>query len=73
LPTLSNKSRVLSTGQYTDEQEDTVDSHAYGGEGVLEKMREDAVKTPEYFVDFCPSRGWRRRPIWASVRTRWTR
>jgi hypothetical protein len=35
----------------------TVDAHAYGGEGALEKMREDAVKTLEYFVDFCQSHG----------------
>jgi amino acid transporter len=35
----------------------TVDSHAYGGEGALEKMREDAAETLEYFVDFCQSHG----------------
>jgi amino acid transporter len=35
----------------------TVDSHAYGGEGALEKMREDAAETLEYFVDFCHSHG----------------
>jgi hypothetical protein len=35
----------------------TVDSHAYGGEGALEQMREDAAKTLEYFVDFCQSHG----------------
>jgi amino acid transporter len=35
----------------------TVDAHAYGGEGALEKMREDAVQTLEYFVDFCQSHG----------------
>jgi amino acid transporter len=35
----------------------TVDSHAYGGEGAMEKMREDAVKTLEFFVDFCHSHG----------------
>jgi hypothetical protein len=35
----------------------TVDSHAYGGEGALEKMRENAAETLEYFVDFCQSHG----------------
>lgn len=35
----------------------TVDSHAYGGEGALEKMREEAAGTLEYFVDFCQSHG----------------
>jgi amino acid transporter len=35
----------------------TVDSHAYGGEGALEKMREDAAETLEFFVDFCHSHG----------------
>jgi hypothetical protein len=35
----------------------TVDAHAYGGEGAMEKMREDAAKTLEYFVDFCQSHG----------------
>lgn len=35
----------------------TVDAHAYGGEGALEQMREDAAKTLEYFVDFCQSHG----------------
>jgi predicted membrane channel-forming protein YqfA (hemolysin III family) len=35
----------------------TVDSHAYGGEGALEKMRADAARTLEYFVDFCQSHG----------------
>jgi amino acid transporter len=35
----------------------TVDAHAYGGEGALEKMREDAVGTLEFFVDFCQSHG----------------
>jgi amino acid transporter len=35
----------------------TVDAHAYGGEGALEKMREDAVATLEFFVDFCHSHG----------------
>jgi hypothetical protein len=35
----------------------TVDAHAYGGEGALEKMRVDAARTLEYFVDFCQSHG----------------
>ena len=35
----------------------TVDAHAYGGEGALEKMRSDAARTLEYFVDFCQSHG----------------
>ncbi|MES2150837.1 MAG: APC family permease [Pseudomonadota bacterium] len=35
----------------------TVDSHAYGGEGALEKMREEAAETLEFFVDFCQSHG----------------
>jgi amino acid transporter len=35
----------------------TVDAHAYGGEGALEKMRADAVETLEFFVDFCQSHG----------------
>ncbi|HAT29792.1 MAG TPA: amino acid transporter [Janthinobacterium sp.] len=35
----------------------TVDSHAYGGEGALEEMREEAAATLEYFVDFCHSHG----------------
>jgi amino acid transporter len=35
----------------------TVDSHAYGGEGALEQMREDAATTLEFFVDFCHSHG----------------
>ncbi len=35
----------------------TVDSHVYGGEGALEKMREDAAETLEFFVDFCQSHG----------------
>ncbi|MDC8759674.1 APC family permease [Janthinobacterium fluminis] len=35
----------------------TVDSHAYGGEGALEKMRTEAAETLEYFVDFCHSHG----------------
>ena len=35
----------------------TVDSHAYGGEGAMEKMREEAAQTLEFFVDFCHSHG----------------
>ena len=35
----------------------TVDSHAYGGEGALEKMRAEAAETLEFFVDFCQSHG----------------
>ena len=35
----------------------TVDSHAYGGEGALEKMRSEAADTLEFFVDFCQSHG----------------
>jgi hypothetical protein len=35
----------------------TVDAHAYGGEGALEKMRADAVETLEFFVGFCQSHG----------------
>ncbi|MYM29949.1 amino acid permease [Duganella sp. CY15W] len=35
----------------------TVDSHAYGGEGALEQMREEAAETLEFFVDFCHSHG----------------
>jgi amino acid transporter len=35
----------------------TVDAHAYGGEGALEKMRTDAAETLEFFVDFCQSHG----------------
>ncbi|GGB97341.1 APC family permease [Pseudoduganella buxea] len=35
----------------------TVDSHAYGGEGAMDKMREEAAATLEYFVDFCHSHG----------------
>lgn len=35
----------------------TVDSHAYGGEGAVEKMRAEAADTLEYFVDFCQSHG----------------
>jgi amino acid transporter len=35
----------------------TVDSHAYGGEGALEQMREEATATLEFFVDFCHSHG----------------
>ncbi|MGZ5201383.1 MAG: APC family permease [Telluria sp.] len=35
----------------------TVDAHVYGGEGAMEKMREDAADTLEFFVDFCHSHG----------------
>lgn len=35
----------------------TVDYHAYGGEGAMEKMRDEAAETLEYFVDFCHSHG----------------
>jgi amino acid transporter len=35
----------------------TVDSHAYGGEGEVEKMRAEANATLNYFVDFCHSHG----------------
>jgi hypothetical protein len=35
----------------------TVDAHAYGGEGAMEKMRHDAAETLEFFVDFCHSHG----------------
>jgi amino acid transporter len=35
----------------------TVDSHVYGGEGAMEKMRADAARTLEFFVDFCQSHG----------------
>jgi amino acid transporter len=35
----------------------TVDSHAYGGEGVLERMRVEADATLKFFVDFCQSHG----------------
>ncbi|MEO7495128.1 MAG: APC family permease [Massilia sp.] len=35
----------------------TVDAHAYGGEGALEKIRHDAEETLEFFVDFCQSHG----------------
>jgi amino acid transporter len=35
----------------------TVDSHSYGGEGEVEKMRVEANATLEYFVDFCHSHG----------------
>ena len=33
----------------------TVDSHAYGGDGALEKMRAEADATLNFFVDFCHS------------------
>jgi amino acid transporter len=35
----------------------TVDSHAYGGEGAMEQMRQEAAQTLEFFVDFCHSHG----------------
>ncbi|TFW15432.1 APC family permease [Massilia arenosa] len=35
----------------------TVDSHVYGGEGTMEKMRDEAAETLEFFVDFCQSHG----------------
>lgn len=35
----------------------TVDTHAYGGEGAVEKMRAEATATLKYFVDFCHSHG----------------
>lgn len=35
----------------------TVDSLAYGGEGAMEHMREEAIATLEFFVDFCHSHG----------------
>lgn len=35
----------------------TVDSHAYGGEGAVEQMREEANATLRFFVDFCRSHG----------------
>jgi amino acid transporter len=35
----------------------TVDSHAYGGEGAVERMRVEAEATLKYFVDFCHSHG----------------
>lgn len=35
----------------------TVDSQAYGGEGAMERMREEANATLRYFVDFCHSHG----------------
>ncbi len=35
----------------------TVDSHAYGGGGAVEQMREEANATLKYFVDFCHSHG----------------
>ena len=33
----------------------TVDSHAYGGSGAVEQMREEANATLKFFVDFCHS------------------
>jgi hypothetical protein len=35
----------------------TVDAHAYGGEGAVEKMRAEANDTLQFFVDFCQSHG----------------
>jgi hypothetical protein len=35
----------------------TVDAHAYGGEGEVEKIRKEAQATLNYFVDFCHSYG----------------
>lgn len=35
----------------------TVDSHSYGGEGEVERMREQATATLNNFVDFCHSHG----------------
>lgn len=35
----------------------TVDVHAYGGEGAVEKMRAEANETLKFFVDFCHSHG----------------
>ena len=35
----------------------TVDAHAYGGEGEVEKIRKSAQDTLNYFVDFCHSYG----------------
>ncbi len=35
----------------------TVDAHAYGGEGAVEKMRAEANDTLKFFVDFCHSHG----------------
>jgi amino acid transporter len=35
----------------------TVDSHVYGGEGAMDRMRDEAAETLEYFVDFCHSHG----------------
>jgi len=35
----------------------TVDTHAYGGEGEVERIREEANATLSYFVDFCHSHG----------------
>lgn len=33
----------------------TVDSHAYGGSGAVDQMREEANATLKFFVDFCHS------------------
>jgi amino acid transporter len=35
----------------------TVDAHAYGGEGAVERMRAEANETLKFFVDFCHSHG----------------
>jgi amino acid transporter len=35
----------------------TVDAHAYGGEGEVERIRKEAQATLNYFVDFCHSHG----------------
>ena len=35
----------------------TVDTHVYGGEGAVEKMRAEATATLQFFVDFCHSHG----------------
>ena len=35
----------------------TVDSHAYGGSGAVEQLREEANATLKFFVDFCHSHG----------------
>jgi hypothetical protein len=35
----------------------TVDAHAYGGEGEVDRIRKEAQSTLNYFVDFCHSHG----------------
>lgn len=35
----------------------TVDAHAYGGEGAMERLRAEANATLKFFVDFCHSHG----------------